>query len=248
MTTSFFSPVSWNTIICHDRLGTSATKQIERRRVFPLSRYVLKKASAQGWQTSKPKKQQAAAAGGGEPDEEEHDALLAAAEAAAGNSMLPGQEDAEAAEAAAEQAKAEENEPISAEVVKQRAERKLLYQEARRYARRHGGNSEGGAGGPAAAGGSGGGGGGGIIDEEEPDGSSPSFDAHFGVHAAPHILVHSLGTRWRSERLLDSVKPVYVVMYDPDASFVRCLEVFKAMHPGRPLRVYFLTYQDSVRN
>ena len=162
--------------------------------------------------------------------------------------MLPGQEEAEAAAAAAEQAKAEENEPISAEVVKQRAERKLLYQEARRYARRHGGNSEGGAGGPAAAGGSGGGGGGGIIDEEEPDGSSPSFDAHFGVHAAPHILVHSLGTRWRSERLLDSVKPVYVVMYDPDASFVRCLEVFKAMHPGRPLRVYFLTYQDSVRN
>lgn len=56
------------------------------------------------------------------------------------------------------------------------------------------------------------------------------------------------GTRWQSERLLDCVKPVYVVMYDPDAAFVRCLEVFKAMHPGRPLRVYFLTYQDSVRH
>ena len=116
--------------------------------------------------------------------------------------MLPGQEEAEAAAAAAEQAKAEENEPISAEVVKQRAERKLLYQEARRYARRHGGNSEGGAGGAATAGGSGGGGG--ITDEEEPDGSSPSFDAHFGVHSRPGQAARRVDRR-ASSRVLSAL-------------------------------------------
>lgn len=198
------------------------------------SRYVLKKAAAQGWQTSaKPKQSAAAAAAAVDPRDEEEE-LAALAGGGGGGAPLPGQEEAEAAAAASEAAEASVDD--SAEVIKQRKKRLLLYREARRCASRHRTTDAGGAVAAAAA----------TVEEDDADGGSPDFDANFGVQATPHVLLHALGTRWRSERLLDSVKPVYVVMYDPDAAFVRCLEMFKALHPGRPLRVYFLTYQDSV--
>lgn len=52
---------------------------------------------------------------------------------------------------------------------------------------------------------------------------------------------------WESEqRILEIVKPIYVVVYDIDMTFVRELEVYKAMYPHRPLKVYFLLYEDST--
>lgn len=45
---------------------------------------------------------------------------------------------------------------------------------------------------------------------------------------------------------LRELMPTYVVMYDADVTFVRQIEVFKASHPGMPLRVYFLLYDSSV--
>ena len=167
----------------------------ERYLQTQFSRYILKKAAAQGWQVAKAKQRLGADTA---PiievsDEEEHDAVVAAA-AAGQVPLLPGQEEAEA-QAAAEERQKEDPQPLSTEVIKRRAERKLLYQEARRYARRYGdgksmGDSRETAGdarrrGGAAVNGDG---------EDEPDGSSPTFDAHFGVYAAPHVLVHSLGT------------------------------------------------------
>ena len=46
--------------------------------------------------------------------------------------------------------------------------------------------------------------------------------------------------------LLWSLRPRYVIMYDPEVSFVRQVEVFRAAHPSYPLRVYFLLYDRSV--
>jgi len=52
---------------------------------------------------------------------------------------------------------------------------------------------------------------------------------------------------WESEqRILELVKPLYVVVYDIDMAFVRELEVYKAMNPHRPLKVYFLLYEEST--
>ena len=48
------------------------------------------------------------------------------------------------------------------------------------------------------------------------------------------------------QRILEIVKPLYVVVYDPQMAFVRKLEVYKAMNPDRPLKVYFLLYEDST--
>lgn len=48
------------------------------------------------------------------------------------------------------------------------------------------------------------------------------------------------------QRTLEIVKPLYVVVYDPEMAFVRELEVYKAMNPDHPHKVYFQLYEDST--
>mmetsp|Transcript_46374 Transcript_46374/g.115976 ORF Transcript_46374/g.115976 Transcript_46374/m.115976 type:complete len:292 (+) Transcript_46374:192-1067(+) len=48
-----------------------------------------------------------------------------------------------------------------------------------------------------------------------------------------------------NEDMLWEVKPSFVVLVDPQVAVVRQLEVFRAYHPGHPLRVYFLYYSKS---
>ncbi|KAI8825717.1 uncharacterized protein EV422DRAFT_563548 [Fimicolochytrium jonesii] len=47
-------------------------------------------------------------------------------------------------------------------------------------------------------------------------------------------------------RVLEDLRPEYVVMYDPDLGFVRRVECFKALNPSMNLNVYFMVYEDSV--
>jgi DNA excision repair protein ERCC-4 len=48
------------------------------------------------------------------------------------------------------------------------------------------------------------------------------------------------------EHVLEEVKPRYIVMYEPDTSFVRRVEVYRSSHNDRNVRVYFLYYAGSV--
>ncbi|PWW78470.1 DNA repair protein [Tuber magnatum] len=48
------------------------------------------------------------------------------------------------------------------------------------------------------------------------------------------------------ERLLDELRPRYVIMYEPDPSFIRRIEVYRSSHKDREVRVYFLYYGASV--
>ncbi|ESZ91476.1 MUS38-like protein [Sclerotinia borealis F-4128] len=48
------------------------------------------------------------------------------------------------------------------------------------------------------------------------------------------------------EHILEEVKPRYIVMYEPDTSFVRRVEVYRSSHNDRNVRVYFLYYGGSV--
>ncbi|KAG9242319.1 hypothetical protein BJ878DRAFT_426159 [Calycina marina] len=48
------------------------------------------------------------------------------------------------------------------------------------------------------------------------------------------------------EHVLEDVKPRYIIMYEPDASFVRRVEVYRSSHNDRNIRVYFLYYSGSV--
>lgn len=59
------------------------------------------------------------------------------------------------------------------------------------------------------------------------------------------ILVHAYDDDL-NEHVLEEVKPRYVIMYEPDVSFVRQVEVYRSSHSDRKVRVYFMYYGASV--
>lgn len=48
------------------------------------------------------------------------------------------------------------------------------------------------------------------------------------------------------EHVLEEVRPRYVIMYEPDAAFIRRIEVYRSSHVNRNVRVYFMYYGGSV--
>lgn len=46
--------------------------------------------------------------------------------------------------------------------------------------------------------------------------------------------------------ILDILKPSVIIVYHPDMTFVREIEVYKAENPSKNLKVYFLFYEDST--
>ncbi|KAI9663290.1 MAG: hypothetical protein M1821_008338 [Bathelium mastoideum] len=48
------------------------------------------------------------------------------------------------------------------------------------------------------------------------------------------------------EHVLEEVRPRYVIMYEPDAAFIRRVEVYRSSHTDRNIRVYFMYYGGSV--
>ena len=48
------------------------------------------------------------------------------------------------------------------------------------------------------------------------------------------------------EHVLEEVRPRYVIMYEPDAAFIRRVEVYRSSHNDRNVRVYFMYYGGSV--
>lgn len=48
------------------------------------------------------------------------------------------------------------------------------------------------------------------------------------------------------EHVLEEVKPRYVIMYEPDAAFIRRIEVYRSSHVNSNVRVYFMYYGGSV--
>lgn len=50
----------------------------------------------------------------------------------------------------------------------------------------------------------------------------------------------------QDEHVLEELRPKYIIMYEPDASFIRRVEVYRSSHNDRNVRVYFLYYGGSV--
>ncbi|KAJ6145844.1 hypothetical protein N7470_009739 [Penicillium chermesinum] len=48
------------------------------------------------------------------------------------------------------------------------------------------------------------------------------------------------------EHILEEVRPRYIIMYEPDAAFIRRVETYRSSHSGRNVRVYFMYYGGSV--
>ncbi|KAK4959228.1 DNA repair protein RAD16 [Elasticomyces elasticus] len=59
------------------------------------------------------------------------------------------------------------------------------------------------------------------------------------------ILIHPYDGDM-DDHLLEEVKPRYVIMYEPDAAFIRRIEVYRSSHGSRQVRVYFMYYGGSV--
>eukprot|EP00178_Gracilaria_changii_P002025 TRINITY_DN129_c0_g1_i1.p1 TRINITY_DN129_c0_g1~~TRINITY_DN129_c0_g1_i1.p1 ORF type:complete len:885 (-),score=112.60 TRINITY_DN129_c0_g1_i1:2998-5652(-) len=50
----------------------------------------------------------------------------------------------------------------------------------------------------------------------------------------------------RGHRVLNEFHPSFVILYNAELSLIRQVEVFKAAHPGRPLRLYILAYGEAI--
>ncbi|PKA58887.1 DNA repair endonuclease UVH1 [Apostasia shenzhenica] len=50
----------------------------------------------------------------------------------------------------------------------------------------------------------------------------------------------------KDERVLDIWRPSVIIVYHPDVTFVREIEVYKAENPSMKLKVYFLFYENSA--
>ncbi|TDZ34204.1 DNA repair protein rad16 [Colletotrichum spinosum] len=59
------------------------------------------------------------------------------------------------------------------------------------------------------------------------------------------VVVHAYDGD-HDEHVLEEVKPRYIIMYEPDAAFIRRVEVYRSSHNDRNVRVYFLYYGESV--
>lgn len=59
------------------------------------------------------------------------------------------------------------------------------------------------------------------------------------------VLVHPYDGDM-DDHLLEEIKPRYIVMYEPDAAFIRRVEMYRSSHSSRAARVYFMYYGESV--
>jgi DNA excision repair protein ERCC-4 len=48
------------------------------------------------------------------------------------------------------------------------------------------------------------------------------------------------------EHVLEEVKPRYIIMFEPDAAFIRRIEVYRSSHTDRNVKVYFMYYGGSI--
>ncbi|KAK7426809.1 DNA repair protein RAD16 [Neonectria magnoliae] len=59
------------------------------------------------------------------------------------------------------------------------------------------------------------------------------------------VVVHAYDGD-QDEHVLEELKPRYIIMYEPDAAFIRRVEVYRSSHNDRNVRVYFMYYGGSV--
>jgi DNA excision repair protein ERCC-4 len=79
------------------------------------------------------------------------------------------------------------------------------------------------------------------------DVSDPSSTAHIAedlidAKMLPPVQFYALDS---DQHVLDIWKPSAIIVYHPDITFVREIEVYKAENPSTKLRVFFLFYEES---
>jgi DNA excision repair protein ERCC-4 len=72
------------------------------------------------------------------------------------------------------------------------------------------------------------------------------MDDYFQLYEMQDLVVIHAYEGDLDEHVLEEVKPKYIIMYEPDAAFIRRVEVYRSSHNDRNVRVYFLYYGGSV--
>ncbi|KAI1854252.1 hypothetical protein JX266_001393 [Neoarthrinium moseri] len=72
------------------------------------------------------------------------------------------------------------------------------------------------------------------------------MDDFFELYEMQDLIVVHAYEGDQDEHILEEIKPRYIIMYEPDASFIRRVEVYRSSHNDRNVRVYFMFYGGSV--
>ncbi|KAJ3994943.1 hypothetical protein F5050DRAFT_1770584 [Lentinula boryana] len=70
------------------------------------------------------------------------------------------------------------------------------------------------------------------------------FDEHYGLLAPAQTVLVRAYSDDTDDRMLDEIKPRFIVMTEPCVEFVRRVEVYKCPNPGLPDRVYHMVYAN----
>jgi DNA excision repair protein ERCC-4 len=73
-----------------------------------------------------------------------------------------------------------------------------------------------------------------------------NMDDYYQLYEMQDLVVIHPYEGDQDEYVLEETKPKYIIMYEPDASFIRRVEVYRSSHNDRNVRVYFLYYGGSV--
>ncbi|CAG8618224.1 23974_t:CDS:10 [Dentiscutata erythropus] len=83
----------------------------------------------------------------------------------------------------------------------------------------------------------------GTYDDDEFD--AKAFSTYFGLLPLQSLVIIR-PISGDDDRMLEALKPKYIIIYHPDQGFVRRVETFRAIHPGISCKVYFMVYKNSV--
>ncbi|KAJ3563815.1 hypothetical protein NPX13_g8071 [Xylaria arbuscula] len=72
------------------------------------------------------------------------------------------------------------------------------------------------------------------------------MDEYFELYEMQDLVVIHAYEGDQDEHVLEEIRPRYIIMYEPDASFIRRVEVYRSSHNDRNVRVYFMFYGGSV--
>ncbi|PWN19517.1 hypothetical protein BCV69DRAFT_284143 [Microstroma glucosiphilum] len=76
--------------------------------------------------------------------------------------------------------------------------------------------------------------------------SSAEFDNFFGILTLDDLVVVRTYRGDSDDYVLQELRPRFIIMYDPDAAFVRRIEMYRSTTAGVNPRVYFLLYAESI--
>ncbi|EEH35092.2 DNA repair protein rad16 [Paracoccidioides lutzii Pb01] len=86
----------------------------------------------------------------------------------------------------------------------------------------------------------------GAIESELVVDDLSDMEDYYGLYDMNDLLMICPYDGDMDDHVLEEAKPRYIIMYEPDAAFIRRVEVYRSSHTNREVRVFFLYYSGSV--